>query len=351
MNHLERSLLSHVPDVVKLQKLESKTIRERISAAIQRVETASLDHYDSISVLSAHWAEDETGASEDSEIFNRTISKLHINGTTVDKQVYVLKSEDVKVLPYLDSVRAQVGLLQGRRKLFILHYAGHGFGEGASNLIFTSKASHETPDGLHFSFTLIRDALKLIASTSEGLDILMVLDCCCAAIAGRGNQIIGERVELMAATSDGGLSNQRVDGPTFTMNWCAAFDKFFDAGKPFSCDEIVEEVNSTINLEQYSAIFVVREGWGIPITFRTNPQKIALPSLLSSPQTVITALHVVENPGSTNLQILIKYLEKAPVPITVLASLPMESTLLLLRVPAYLQEMLVLPRVALFLVD
>ena len=51
------------------------------------------------------------------------------------------------------------------------------------------------------------------------------------------------------------------------------------------------------------------------------------------------------------MDLLIEYLQNAPADITILAALPISSTLLLLRVPVYLQEMLELPRVALILTD
>ncbi|KAM6501198.1 hypothetical protein JOM56_004212 [Amanita muscaria] len=100
-------------------------------------------------------------------------------------------------------------------------------------------------------------------------------------------------------------------------------------------------------------MFVLREGWDLPITFCLHPGPIesTLPAAVTS-WTVIMAFHVEENPDSTlPLKQLIEYLNKAPVPITVLAVLPKSSTMLLLRVPVFLQELLVLPRVAFILTD
>jgi hypothetical protein len=68
-------------------------------------------------------------------------------------------------------------------------------------------------------------------------------------------------------------------------------------------------------------------------------------------RTVVTAFHIEENSDLAPLKKLIKYLEEAPVEVTVLAVLPTPSTLLLLRVPAFLQDLLVLPRVALIVTD
>ena len=66
---------------------------------------------------------------------------------------------------------------------------------------------------------------------------------------------------------------------------------------------------------------------------------------------IITAFHIKEDPNFPPLEQLIDYLNKAPAPITVLAVLPTSSTLLLLRIPVFLQELLALPRVALILTD
>jgi hypothetical protein len=52
-------------------------------------------------------------------------------------------------------------------------------------------------------------------NNSSGLDVLFIMDCCCAAIDRRGGTL-GGRVEFMAATAPSGISNVRVDGITFT---------------------------------------------------------------------------------------------------------------------------------------
>ena len=123
-------------------------------------------------------------------------------------------------------------------------------------------------------------------------------------------------------------------------------------GEPFTCDDIVKGITPDSELEQFPAMFVLREGWDLPITFRPHPSPIAstLPVAVTS-RTVVTAFHIEENPESAPLKKLIKYLDEAPVKITVLAVLPTSSTLLLLRLPLFLQDLLVLPRVALLITD
>jgi len=183
------------------------------------------------------------------------------------------------------------------------------------------------------------------------MDFLLLLDCCCAAVAGRGVVVGGGRVELMAATSGGGISNSRLDGKTFTMHWCEAFEEFLKCAQSFTCNDIETLINSSINLAQYPATFVVHEGWGIPITFHSPSHSTSVIPSACSGQTVITAFHVVEDLGDKTLQGLLNFLGSSPVEITVLATLPIRSTLLLLQVPVHLQEMLFLPQVTLILAD
>jgi len=358
MNRLDRYLLSNIPPVISLERLQSGTVKERIEAAIQRIQISSKDHYDSISALSTYWATDDTGSKEDAVHFLETISQLEVEGTTVDTEALVLPDNE-KVFALLSKTNALVGALTGARQLFILHYAGHGTGETThNNLIITSRISQGADISgsreSRLNMTLVRDTLQDLATNSLGLDVLIVLDCCSASIAGRGKITTGERVELMAATSAGGISNSRMDGETFTIQWCRAFNAHFKAGKPFDCDKIMSHINKNAQLEQFPASFVLREGWGVPITFRAPPLSTTLaltPAQYS--QTVITAIHVMEDVNSTSLNRLIEFLQGAPAEfkITVLAALPIASTLLLLRIPIYFQEMLEFPRVAFTLRD
>lgn len=344
LNRLDRYLHSALPAVINLQKMKSETIEQRIGAAITRINLASQDHYDYISVISIYWATDDTGSKEDSCLFLETISKLQIAQTNMKTHQRVIANDET-VFPLLNEVVEQASTMPGKRKLFILHYAGHAIAASKSNsLIITARIGQEESEGPQLDMSLIRDSLQVVVKSSPGLDILLLLDCCCAAVAGRGSDTIGQRMELMAATSSSGLSNSRQDqGKTFTQYWCEAFDQFFEVGLPFDCTDIEKVINANFNLEQFPATFVLREGWGVPIKFIAVPHSTVSTGL--SDRTIVMAFHLNEDPGSNSLQHLIEYLEKAPVPITVVASLPISSTLLLVRVPVYLQEFLVLPQV------
>ena len=343
---MDRYLLN-VPHIVDLQRTTAQTVETRIDEAMQRMQIAVSDSYDDVFVFSIYWKSDDTGGADDSSLFIHALSKLQ-NVQSCQRSL----SDDVMTFTLAGEI-ARAALQSGRRKLFILHYAGHAIaGSTPDSLIITPKIGQELGDGPEMDISPIKDILKDMGSKSLGLDVLLVIDSCCAGIAGRGGKAKGARVELMAATARKGISNLRKDGRTFTQHWCEAFTRCLEMGKPFTCDDIVKDITPDSELEQYPSTFVLREGWNLPITFRPHPSPTAsaLPTDVAS-RTVVTAFHIEENPDSAPLKKLIKYLDEAPVKVTVLAVLPTSSTLLLLRVPVFLQELLVLPRVALILTD
>ena len=94
---------------------------------------------------------------------------------------------------------------------------------------------------------------------------------------------------------------------------------------------------------QYLAIIVLDEGMGLPITFR--PQSYALnvnndQGVLSQLRTVIAVFHLMENPDTSAIQQLVDFLQKSPIPISILATLPAGSTFMLVRMPTALQDFL-----------
>ena len=100
MNQLDHYLLSNIPPVISLERLQSGTVKERIEAAIQRIQISSKDHYDSISALSTYWATDDTGSKEDAVHFLETISQLEVEGTKFDTEALVLPDNEKKLLYY-----------------------------------------------------------------------------------------------------------------------------------------------------------------------------------------------------------------------------------------------------------
>jgi hypothetical protein len=92
-------------------------------------------------------------------------------------------------------------------------------GSTLDSLIITLKISQELGSGLEMNKSHVKDELKDMGSKSLGLDVLFVMDSCCAAIAGRGRKAKGARVELMAATACKVISNLKKDGWTFMQHW------------------------------------------------------------------------------------------------------------------------------------
>jgi hypothetical protein len=339
---MDHYLLSNVPHIAALQRTTAQTVEARAGEAIQRMQIAVSDSYDIVFVFSIYWKSDDTGGGEDSSLFIDTLSKLQ-NVKSRQRSL-----EDDVMSFTLASEIAGAASQSELRKLFILHYAGHTIaGSSPNSLIITPKIGQELGDGAEMNISPIKDHLKDMASKSLGLDVLLVIDSCCATIAGRGGKAKGARMELMAATARNGISNSRQDGRTFTQHWCEAFTGLLGMGKPFTCDDIYNDIIPDSGLEQFPGTFVLREGWSLPVTFRPHPSPIpsTLPDAVTS-QTVVTAFHIEEDFDSASMKKLIKYLEEAPVKLTVLATLPISSTLLLLNVPAFLQDLLVLPRVA-----
>ena len=78
----------------------------------------------------------------------------------------------------------------GRRRLLIPHYAGHAIaGSTPDSPIITPKIGQEPGGGPEIDMSFIKNTLKELASKSLGLDVLLVIDSCCAGIAGHGGKV------------------------------------------------------------------------------------------------------------------------------------------------------------------
>jgi hypothetical protein len=177
---MDRYLLPNVPHVVDLQRMTAQTIETRIDEAIQRMQIAVSDSYDNVSVFSVYWKSDDTGSAEDSSLFIQTLSQLQ-NVQTCQRSL----SDDDRIFRLGGEVVDRAASQSGSRKLFILHYAGHAIaGSTPDSLIITPKIGQELGRGPEINMSLIKDELKVTGSQSSGLDVLLVMDCCCAAIAG-----------------------------------------------------------------------------------------------------------------------------------------------------------------------
>jgi hypothetical protein len=138
-----------------------------------------------------------------------------------------------------------------------------GRGANANALALVPEIDQE--EGPPFDFSILRLSLKDDASKNLDLDISSVMDCCYSAIRGRGSTAAA-RVELMAATS---LMKSAMQGMMATrlLNFGATFKKLLATGEKFTRTDIVTEINSHPKQVQYWHIFVLQEGWELPITF------------------------------------------------------------------------------------
>ncbi|KAN0086457.1 hypothetical protein V8E54_000145 [Elaphomyces granulatus] len=72
------------------------------------------------------------------------------------------------------------------------------------------------------------------------------------------------------------ISNARIDGNTFTQDWCKAFDKLSAGGDPFTCYDIINEVQNRIVRETFC--FARRMGFADNFPFFERPDNSTAPS-------------------------------------------------------------------------
>jgi hypothetical protein len=331
---------------VSLGRVPTQIVETDIKDTIQRLGVATSNNvYDKISVFSTYWGSDDTGADKDSLLFIETIQKLH----NVEAHQHILLEEHTGMKLAREVFNALPSGTPSRR-LFIFHYAGHSI----SSTFLTPKGDQKWGTGPQIDPSRLIKDLKAEASTQLGLDVLFILDSCCQHCNVEGPKAKG-RVEWVAATGYTNLANARTasDGRNFTQYWCAAFNRLLDTGKPFVFEDIMTTINPDAYVRPFPGMFVVREGWDIPITFSAHNNTIesSLPSVETSPP-VVTVFHLKGNPDSPSVKQLIEYLNNAPVPIKILGIVPVESgTLLLLNMTLFLQELLEGSRVAIMLDD
>ena len=342
-NDIGRYYPSSARGNVPLRRVPAQIVETGIEDAIQRLGVATSNVYDNISIFSAYWGSDDSGGDKDSSLFIETTQKLQ----NVDAHKCVL-SQGCCDMKLCHDVFIALPPRTSSRKLFIFHYAGHGI---AGTAFITPKIGQKLDEGPEIDLSRLKDLLKAEASF-QGLDVLFVVDSRFTPIEvnGWGSMAKGARVESVAGTARKGVTNS--DGRTFTEHWCAAFNKLLDTGKSFTSQDIIRNINSDSELEEFPSLFVLLEGWDLPITFSLHPNTIqsSFSSVLTS-QTAVTVLYVEENPDSPSVKQLIEYFNYTSVPIKVLGTLPESGTLLLLRMSVFLQELLKGSRVAFMLED
>lgn len=343
-NSTSRWYPSSAPGNDPLRRVQTQIVETEIKDAIQRLGVATSNVYDNISVLSTHWGSDDTGGEKDSSLFIETIQKLQ----NVDAHKCILSPQGHTDMELARDVFIALPPRASSRKLFIFHYAGHGI---PGTTFITPKIGQKPGQGPELDLSRLKNELKAEASCQD-LDVLFVVDTRFTpiSVSGWGSMAKGARIESVAGAARKGVTAS--DGRTFTEHWCAAFNKLLDAGKSFTSEDIIKNINSDSELEQFPSLFVLLEGWDLPITFSLHPSTIesSFSSVLTS-QTAVTVFHVEENPDSLSVKQLIEYFNNTPVPITILGTLPVSGTLIVLRMSVFLQELLAGSRVAFMLED
>ena len=339
--------------VLNVPKTPARAVEEQLRDATERMQALLRDDYNTLTVLSLFWESDDTRGKLDSDLFLATMSEYRESTKTVQQALHD-QSIGLDVTSSIADLTAATSLGHGpSRNLFVLHYAGHGWGSAdALHLcpqIQDPDVDELESDSISLSFTPVKDSLKE-AAKARGFDVLFVMDCCCAAIGGRmvRRRMKGPRVEFVAATTGRGIINSRDDGQTFTMAWCEGFNVLKDRGAPFTVDGVRGEMCKQKDLAQFPAIIIIAEGIDLPITFRPTTHGVhpgtVHPATVPAPpvpvKTVIAAFHLSEDPGSQEVRHLTEYFTRSPVNVSVLAALASNSTWLLLRFPSALQDFL-----------
>lgn len=295
------------------------------------------DKYEEFAVFSMCWANDETGGAEDCDLFIQTMFKIPCSSKW--QQTYVIQENDTEIDIIAPMTQLIKQMNKAKRGLLIVHYAGHGTkGSTSSNLMLVPVIGQEN-DKPALKFHYIKQ--NLMGSAEHGLDVLMVMDCCCAAAgAGRGSYKNG-RVEFVAATTQEGISNSREDGQTFTQAWCIAFEALMEQKKLFCTEDVITQLSTkqNENLAQFPYCFVLQEGSELKISFNPNrepgQQQVTNVSKLKA---MMVAFHATED--SLKIEDIADKLGSLNVAVRVVAVLPAASSLIILEIPEILGEFL-----------
>ena len=313
----------------------TKDIERDVTRAVDEATRYTNDVYEEVAVFCLRWEQDDTGSEADCKLFADTIAKL---GNVKKRVIHNISSDDSDIdreSRLTNSVTASVlELDKSKRTLFIFYYAGHG--EGNSNSLELSDLKNPKAS---LNFGIIKKYLMETARDIAFFDVLMVMDCCCSALGGRGAQTSGGRVEFVAATTETGTANAAVHGQTFTHAWCSAFSELLEHEERsiFTVTDVIDVVNKDREVAQFPKLFVLHEGSQLPIRFvKTSAagQAVISPHLKS--YVVLVALHLKESPGASPVEELTESLKKSVFPVTVIGAIQVDYTLLLVEMPMVL---------------
>jgi hypothetical protein len=222
--------------LIRVPATNSAEVKDQIDEALERLQIESIDEYNSVGILSIYWTSDNTGASLDAQLFMDTFSGL-LDGVVCDTCEIPDGGSEIDILLKFGGV---MGKLSGQRKLFIFHYVGHAIrGSTSSRLELTPRTGND--EGT-LDFSAVKNMITKNALRTAGLDVLFI----------------------------GGLSNSREDGDTFTQDLSKSFVRLAAEKKQFTTFDLMDAINALSGIEQYGKVFVLQEGWKLPVTFRPS---------------------------------------------------------------------------------
>ena len=173
---------SNIPTIPKAMKAEE--IGEKLDTAIAYSQKYLNDGYEQLAVFCCRWQSDDTGSDEDCKLFIDTMTKLCSDCSSCTHSI----EEEEDIDDWMsECVSLRKKLDKKKRSLFIFYYAGHATKNSTSDsLTLTALSEEDTKnENTKRDFTLMKDSLLRAAKANPFMDVLMVMDCCCAAVGGR----------------------------------------------------------------------------------------------------------------------------------------------------------------------
>jgi hypothetical protein len=341
---LQQMICTHPSVIPKVTG--TKEVQTQLEEAICKSKRVLADNYDEMAIFCCHWEDDDTDSILDCDLFSNTMKMIApvCSEVTIYSITAKEESEDWETA----CRNTRVTLNKSKRSLFIFYYAGHATESSTtSSLVLTQKykiVEGDDHDSTQRDFMRINNSLLTSSQANPLMDILMVMDSCCAAVGGRGSRGRTGRIEFVAATTATGIANARQDGQTFTQAWCNAVEKLCSTQAEFTTENIVHQVNEDRNLAQYPRLFVKRQGNGLPITLSMQQQAgdtiIERPIKPTQLPIVLVAFHLSEAPSDDAVSDLTHFLSSSMIPISIVGAIPVDSTLLLIELPEFFLDFL-----------
>ncbi|KAI3636934.1 hypothetical protein MIR68_005201 [Amoeboaphelidium protococcarum] len=176
---LPRTHLSVIPKAVS-----TKDVKIQLDQAIHEAQRSLSDKYDEVAIFCCRWNTDDTGSDQGCKLFTDTMSSLF--QTCKAQCIYSIQEEEDYECWLTACTETRMQLDKSKRTLFIFFYTGHATKSStSSSLILTARFEDAEDDGIgktQRDFAIINNALMRASRANPLLDVLMVVDSCCAAV-------------------------------------------------------------------------------------------------------------------------------------------------------------------------